>query len=133
METTTEIIVTEADLDTLGHVNNSVYVSYLEKARSHWYNQLGLTLEGMLSNGVGTVVLKLEIFFVKEARLGETLKIKTIPVRIGTKSFVVEQIIFNENGEIITEATVTNVMFDTATRKGTVVAKEIQEAFQKTV
>lgn len=129
VETTTEIIVTEADLDALGHVNHSVYVTYLEKGRAQWYRELGLPLEEMLKRETGTVVLKLEIVYVKEARLGETINIQTIPVRVGDKSFVLEQVIYNENGEIITEATVTNVMFDMLTRKSTIVAPEIREAF----
>lgn len=129
LETTAEIIVTDADLDALGHVNNSVYVSYLEKGRTHWYSELGLSLEEMLVRNTGTVVLKLEIVYVKEARLGETLKVKTFPVRVGTRSFVLEQIILNERGEIITEAAVTNVMFNLKTRESMAVAPEIRKAF----
>ncbi|WP_203555802.1 acyl-CoA thioesterase [Bacillus sp. B15-48] len=131
METTTEIRVTETDVDYLGHVNNSVYVNYLEKGRVHWYTQHGLPIDEMISRNVGTVVLKLEILYAKEARLGETLKVKTTPIKIGTKSFMFQQNIYNEKGEIITEATVTNVMFDLLERKGIVVAPEIRKAFEE--
>ncbi|WP_044894374.1 acyl-CoA thioesterase [Bacillus alveayuensis] len=131
LETVTEIKVKPEDIDELGHVNNKVYVAYLEKAREHWYSEAGLPFAVMKKRNLGTVVLKLDVFFKKEARLGDILKVKTRPIRLGTKSFVLEQIIFNEANEAITEATITNVMFDTTVRKSTTVADEIARHFPK--
>jgi YbgC/YbaW family acyl-CoA thioester hydrolase len=123
----TELKVKIADIDALGHVNNSVYVSYLEQARCHWFETAGVSVTDMHNRFVSTVVLRLDIFYVKEAKLDDVLTIKTIPVRLGNKSFVFEQVIFNQKGEIITEATVTNVMFDLITRKSIPVINEISQ------
>lgn len=35
-----EIQVRFADLDVMGHVNNSVYLSYFEMARVHYFGEL---------------------------------------------------------------------------------------------
>ena len=125
----TEIKVTIEDIDTLGHVNNSKYVSFLEQARNHWYESAGISMNDMLHKQVSTVLLKLDIFFVKSAKLDDLLTVKTTPVRLGNKSFVFEQIIFNGLGEIITEATNINVMFSLVTRKSIPVINEISAPF----
>lgn len=125
----TELKVKIVDIDALGHVNNSVYVAYLEQARCHWYESAGIPVNEMHNRFVSTVVLRLDIFYVKEAKLDDTLTVRTIPVRLGNTSFVFEQVIFNQKGEIITEATVTNVMFDLITRKSVPVINEISNKF----
>ncbi|WP_307197026.1 acyl-CoA thioesterase [Neobacillus niacini] len=130
VETNTEIRVKNDVIDELGHVNNSIYITYLEQARKEWYSLAGIPIHEMLKKSIGTVVLRLDIFFVKEAREGDILKIRTNPVRMGEKSFIFEQIIFNQAGEIITEATVTNVMFDLTERKSIPVIQEISRQFQ---
>ena len=82
MESATEIIVAREDIDELGHVNNKMYVGYLEKARMDWYARVGLTIDAMRERNIGTVVLKLTITFLKEAVLNERLIVKTGPVRL---------------------------------------------------
>ncbi|WP_158735616.1 thioesterase family protein [Alteribacillus sp. YIM 98480] len=129
MITNTEVEVKEEDIDEVGHVNNSVFVSYLEKGRGHWYREAGLSFADMAEQNLGTVVVRLDISFQKEARLGEQLQINTKPVKIGKKSFTFEQTIINEKEEVILEGTVINVMFDKEARKSIAIAKEIIQCF----
>jgi acyl-CoA thioester hydrolase len=43
---TTDIEVRYRDLDTMGHVNNAVYATYLEQARMDYFRDLlGLTMD----------------------------------------------------------------------------------------
>jgi len=128
-EIVTEIIVKEDHIDPIGHVNNIKFVSFLEDARGEWYRRAGISYEEMRRRKIGTVILKLDIMFLKEARLGDTLKIITCPKKLGTKSFVFEQKIYNQSEELITEVTVTSVMFDTNLRKSMPVVDEIAQNF----
>lgn len=129
MENLTEIIIKEDHIDPIGHVNNIKFVSFLEDARGAWYMKAGISYEEMRRKKIGTVILKLDIMFLKEARLGDTLIIITHPKKLGTKSFVFEQKIYNQLEELITEATVTSVMFDTNLRKSIPVVNEIAQNF----
>ncbi|WP_066260128.1 acyl-CoA thioesterase [Neobacillus drentensis] len=129
MESVTEIIVKEDHIDPIGHVNNIKFVSFLEDARGDWYRKAGISYEEMQKKKIGTVILKLDIMFLKEARLGDSLKIITRPKKLGTKSFVFEQKIFNQLEEPITEVTVTSVMFDTILRRSITVVDEIVRKF----
>jgi YbgC/YbaW family acyl-CoA thioester hydrolase len=130
LETVTKIEVTEKDIDSLGHVNNSIYVSYLGIARMDWYRETGLSFEEKQKRNLGSVIRKLEINFLKESRLGDVLKVITRPLRIGNKSFLLKQDIYNQNNEHLTDVTVTAVMFDTINRKSIRVVEEIARHFK---
>lgn len=127
----TEIVVSEEDIDSLGHVNHIVYLQYLQVGRSDWYKKAGVSFDDLKKRNIEEAVIKLEILYKQEAKLDEHLIVKTIPKSIGNKSFVIEQIIFNEQNEVITEATVTEVMFDLVKRKSRPVVEEIRRLFPK--
>ncbi|WP_339183407.1 acyl-CoA thioesterase [Oceanobacillus sp. FSL W7-1293] len=130
LETITNIDVMEKDIDNLGHVNNSVYSSYFGIARKEWYHKAGLSLEEKQKRNIGNVIRKIEINFLKEARLGDSLIIITRPLRLGNKSYLLNQNIYNQNHECLTNATVTIVMFDTINRKSIKVIEEIARNFK---
>ena len=64
------------DCDSMGHVNNAVYSTYLEEAR---IDVLGVLVEFILA--------RVEIDFRSELRAGEEIEIWTRAGRIGAKSF----------------------------------------------
>jgi YbgC/YbaW family acyl-CoA thioester hydrolase len=130
LKTEFPIIVGVKDIDDLDHLNNSRSIVYLQHARTNWYENLGLPVEEMINRNVGTVVVKLEVNYFREARLNERLTVHTSPLRIGNKSFVLKQVISNEEGKIITESTVTLVMVDLITRKSILVVEEIVSKFE---
>ncbi|RKQ35714.1 acyl-CoA thioesterase [Oceanobacillus halophilus] len=129
MDIITNIIVKEDDIDDLEHVNNSVYLNYLEKARGQWFRRAGISFENMHVQNLATVVLKINITFIKEAKLGDLLKIKTTPFRLGNSSFEVKQEIYNQVEEKITEAIVTSVMLNKTERKSIPVIEKIARQF----
>jgi YbgC/YbaW family acyl-CoA thioester hydrolase len=131
METTYTINVIEEHIDRLGHVNYNEYISYSERAIGDWYQKAGLTPGKMTEKRIGTVVVKLEVSYLKEALLGDVLKIVTSPKKLGNKSFVIKQDIYNQRDEHLTEFTKTFVMFDLTTRKGIPVIDEIARHFAK--
>ncbi|WP_413299875.1 thioesterase family protein [Bacillus sp. 1P10SD] len=131
MKTTTFIEVKNSDLDDLEHVNNSVYLTYLEAAREEWYKKAaGMTFQDMLEMNLGTVLIKLEILFKKEAVLGDHLEITTTPKKIGKTSFEFHQLILNQHREIVAEANVLNVMINLSTRKSVPVVRNIAANFR---
>lgn len=131
LQTIIEIRVKEEDIDALGHVNYNKFIAYSEQAIGDWYKKAGLDWHKQENRQLGTVVVNLNVSYIKEARLGEVLKVVTTPVKLGTKSFQLKQEIFNANDELITEFSKKFVMFDLTTRKGMVVVNEIARHFPK--
>ncbi len=79
------ITVRYRDLDPQGHVNNSVYLTYLETARIGYYQQVGIYHPGhrILT---GMVVVRNEIDYLAPIQLGEAVQVGLRVERLGTKS-----------------------------------------------
>jgi acyl-CoA thioester hydrolase len=75
------------DLDGLGHVNNAVFLTYMEQARSELLLQRGLI--GTLDELV-IILARVEIDFRSPVEFGETVDVELRLGRLGTKSFELE-------------------------------------------
>lgn len=129
METVFHIKVVEDDIDHLGHVNYMRYIAFSEKATFDWHRKAGLGPTEMIDENMGTVLVKMEVEYFKEARLGDEVRVYTVPVKLGNKSFVIKQKLYNQHNEYLTEFTKTFVMFNTLSRKGIPVIEKIARQF----
>ncbi|WAL59800.1 acyl-CoA thioesterase [Thermocoleostomius sinensis] len=74
---TIRIHVQSNDIDVLGHVNNSVYQQYLERAAIAHSESLGLTLERYRELGGVFVMRRIEIEYLRPSVVGDVLNITT--------------------------------------------------------
>lgn len=125
-----ELTVRSTDVDMIGHVNNAKYLEYLEWARFDWFNRTGLTMEELQRRQTLPVVVNISISYRKELKFDERLRIVSEPLRVGGKSSVIGQKIYNSAGELACEADVTWVMIDARERKATELPPEVKEIFQ---
>ena len=88
------------DCDSMGHVNNAVYSTYLEEARI-----------GVLGDLVDFILARVEIDFRAELRMGEEVEVRTRCPRVGTKSFDLEHVIAAD-GRVVAEAKSVLVSYD---------------------
>lgn len=65
-----------SDLDSFGHVNNSVYLRYIENARWNFFKDQGF-LDRILDAGIFFVVLETKIRYVNEIKIFDEIEIKT--------------------------------------------------------
>ncbi|MGM0633176.1 MAG: acyl-CoA thioesterase [Pseudomonadota bacterium] len=72
-----DLAVTSDDVDALGHVNNVVYVRWLEYCAWHHSEALGLSLEDYRRLDRAMVVLRHEIDYLAAAFEGDLLRIVT--------------------------------------------------------
>jgi len=72
------------DLDAVGHVNNSVYMAYLEIARTKYWVAIDQPMD---FSGIGYVIARVEIDFVSSAEFLEQLLVGIRLSEMGTKSF----------------------------------------------
>jgi acyl-CoA thioester hydrolase len=101
--------VTFRDLDVFGHVNNAVYLTYIENARIGYMREvLGVeSPEDLL-----VIVAKVNIDFRSRASLGEVLDIGARVSRIGTKSFDLDHEVRGSDARLVAVASTTLVTFD---------------------
>ena len=85
------------DTDTGGIVYHSNYINFCERARSEAFFSRGLTPD---LDGSGFVAKKLEADFIKPAKLGDMLEVKTILLQMKSASFILKQTIFKDEIKI---------------------------------
>lgn len=105
------------DCDGLGHVNNAVYLTYLEQARfALWRAQLSYPAPGpagAAKRGVGFILARAEVDFVAQARFGDELAVRIALGEIGRSSCRYEYEIADiTTGRIAARAKTVQVWFD---------------------
>ncbi len=96
------------DIDGMGHVNNAVYLNYLESAKIDYFRRV-LGLSALEEMGI---VGDVRIRFRSPAFLGETLSVGTRVSRLGTKSMEFEFEIRGPDERLVAEAASAHVAFD---------------------
>jgi acyl-CoA thioester hydrolase len=61
------------ELDSFGHVNNAVYLNYLEEARSEFLRQVGLSFHDLGRLGVYLVIVEAHVHYVSPAVYGDEI------------------------------------------------------------
>lgn len=67
------------ECDGYGHVNNAVYLNYLECARDQWLLDHGLDYQALVAAGFGIFVAEAHLTYQSPALPGEELTIATVP------------------------------------------------------
>lgn len=102
-----------SDQDSLGHVNNAVYVTWLEAGRVEF-------IEQFLPPGgpVDMVLVHMELDFLRETRFPGEVLIGGRLTRIGNTSIDSEWAVFRDD-TCLARASCVNVFFDVARRRAT--------------
>lgn len=93
----TSIQIRFVDIDKLGHVNNATILSYFETARVAYLNQvIGRENDWV---GRGLILAQSEIDYLQPVYQDDEIKAYTRTIKIGTKSFTVENLLMKQDGK----------------------------------
>jgi len=124
------IEVPYGDIDAMGHLNNVVYLRYLEWARQKYW----LTMRGSSDfRDIDFVVARTEIDYRSSVSMGEVLEIDVRVSRMGNSSFDFSYAVRGGDGRLVAEAKTTQVSFDWSTRSKKTLPEERRreiEAFE---
>jgi acyl-CoA thioester hydrolase len=101
------------DVDAKGHVNNAVYLTYMESARIAFLLHLG-AVTGL--DDLGFIVARVEIDFRSPLSFGEEVEVGVRASRFGTKSFDLEYEL-HAGGRVVAHAKSVCVGYDYASRE----------------
>jgi acyl-CoA thioester hydrolase len=115
------------DLDVYGHVNNAVYLTYLEEGRDEW---LGTTL-GDPAEIWNWVLARVAIDYRVELSLDDDRVIATCRLeRIGTKSVTTREQILKRDGTVAAEAEAVIVARDRNSGETRAISEAERKAFE---
>lgn len=133
-----QLTVRFRDCDPLGHLNNAVYLTYLEQARFHlWRAQFNYVAKAATEGGqrgLGFILAKAEIDFTAQARYGETLEVRLGLESVRRSSFTyVYEIVNVETLEVVARARTVQVRFDYDTQQPVPVDDPLREKLAQPV
>lgn len=107
MKHTTEITVRSYECDSYNHVNNAVYLNYLEHARMDFLHAANFNYKGIVAAGFYLYVTHIDIHYKGSAFLDDKLLVETFPTKLKHVMGEFHQTIKKEDGTICAEADVT--------------------------
>ncbi|SIS43474.1 acyl-CoA thioesterase [Neptunomonas antarctica] len=87
-----EIPVRWGDMDAYGHVNNAMYMRYMEEARVQLLAKMGATMNG---NGIDPVIINTGCTFMRPVVYPDTLRIDCFVSEPGRSSFMTRYEIYS--------------------------------------
>jgi acyl-CoA thioester hydrolase len=111
------------DFDVLGHVNNSVYLQFMDLGKVSYFE--AVTGGALDMSHIAVAIVNININFFSQAMMNEPLVVATACVKISQRSFTLEQRIINpETGDVKCAATTVMAAFDRKTLTSTLLAPE---------
>ena len=117
-----------SDIDLMGHVNNAVYLSYLEYTRVHYFNQMLDENWNWETNGI--ILAHTEISYRRPIVLNDKPEIQMKIGRVGDKSFTFHYSIFVD-GKIMSNASSTLVCYNTLLKSSITIPLLMRESFMQ--
>jgi len=103
-----EVRIYYEDTDAGGVVYHAKYICYMERARTEFLREYGLSVREMHDKGIIFPVVAIESNFRAPARLDDLLEVETQIVAVKNSSFVAaQQVIRKGDGKLLAEARVT--------------------------
>jgi acyl-CoA thioester hydrolase len=115
------------DMDNFGHVNNAVYLTYLEEARDEW-------IDLVLGRGKGWdfVLAHVEIDYRRELTQDDGVVVARCGLaRVGTASVRTREELVTESGELSAEAEAVVVARDRDSGRSRPLTDEERAAFER--
>ncbi|HKV07008.1 MAG TPA: thioesterase family protein [Thermoanaerobaculia bacterium] len=127
-----DVSVRFRDLDALRHVNNSVFLTYLETAREAYWNALGYGLD---LEGYGYILARIECDFrapILYQGPGTRIRVSIRCARLGTKSWEYEYRVEDvEGATLFAEARSVQVYSHIPANRTEPIPPEIRNAFDR--
>ena len=125
---TTDIQMRFRDIDGMGHVNNAVYLSYVELARTQFYMQFA---NRKTLDEIGFILAHVDIDFESQALWGDQIRVSVWPSKIGTSSFTLSyEVSEKRSGRILARAKSVLVSYDYEKKKSKPVSPDFRQLLE---
>ena len=86
-----------ADTDKMGVVYYANYLRYLERARTEYFESVGLSLKSLKEKGIQFVVRHVDIEYIQPAKYGDILIVETEIEKMEKARLILKNTILNKN------------------------------------
>ena len=115
-----------SDVDQFGHVNNSVYFSLYDLAKTNYMTEV---LDEPKLDMMVVVVANINANFLMPVFFSDNIEIETATVQLGNKSFtLLQRAVVKGTAEVKCECRTTLVMYDLLTKEPTPIPEHYKHA-----
>jgi acyl-CoA thioester hydrolase len=126
---TVEIQMRFRDIDGMGHVNNAVYLSYAELARTQFYMKFA---SRRTLDEIDFILAHVDIDFESQAVWGDQIQVAVWPSKIGTSSFTLSyEITEKRSGRVLARARSVLVSYDYEKKKSKPIPAPFRAVLEK--
>ena len=100
-----------SEVDSFGHVNNLAIMRYVQSARVHYLESIGM-MQWHLETGLGPVLASISCQFKRQLHYPGRVRIQSRVDQVNHTSFHMRHLLLDEAGERVGEAHDVLVMFD---------------------
>lgn len=123
---TMEVQLRFNDIDILGHMNNTRYFSLYDTGKARYFE----TVHGVEDwRKVEAVIANINCTYVAPIFFGEKISVGTRCLWLGEKSFCLQQILFDDKGEVRSVCETVMVSFDPEKKHSVVLPDHWRDAF----
>ncbi|MBL7936403.1 MAG: acyl-CoA thioesterase [Bacteroidia bacterium] len=115
-----------SEIDAFGHVNNVMFMKYVQAARLNYVDSVGLMKLHRTQN-IGFMVAETNCQFKKELHFPGYINVNTKVAFVKNTSFSLEHTMTNADGEIVAIAKDVLVVFDFNKKEKCLIPDEIKE------
>ena len=115
------------DVDSLGHVNNTIYFSFYDLGKTTYFDELKKTYPYL--SDIGAVIVNAQADFLAPVFMDEQIAVQTSVTELGNKSFkMLQQVINTETNEVKCVCRTIMVGFDKKTSTSMPISDEWKKA-----
>lgn len=117
------------DLDGMGHVNNAVYFTYIEAARTEYLMKI---MGAKRLEEVDWIVASASLNFRKAVGYGDPLEVRVRPTKVGTTSFTLYYEVWDtRERKVVADGETAIVMFDYGTRTKKPIGPKVRAVLER--
>jgi len=116
-------------IDAMGHVNNIVYVQWMEIGRVKLLDAIEMPIDGVIKEGFAPVLIETNIRYKVPLYLGDRVTASIWLSQLRSASAVMSFEFCNQNGEIAAVGTQRGLFIDLTSKKPKRLTEEIRDRF----
>ena len=124
-------VINYYETDQMQVVHHSNYARYLEEARLHMMDQMGLGYDKLEEMGIIIPVLELHDYYTKSITFGDVIEIKPIVIKLSPVRFTLKYKIFSSGTDELLHTAQTSHAFVDTEFKPMNLKKSFPEVYEK--
>ena len=117
-------------IDFIGHVNNAVYMQWMEIGRTKLLDAVGMSIDNIAGDGIATVLVRTEIDYIVPLYLGDTATVELWLSELRRASARIEFRFYNQGGDLAASGSQRGLFINQSTQRPHRLSRERRALFE---